>query len=405
MVVLAAAAVVTNLIKGNFVTKHRLTKLVALISLTFGLFSNAAAGVLPDDRADVLYHSYDGGGVTIDGPSVLVRKKFLNNFSVTGNYYVDSVTSASIDVITTASAYTEERTQTSLNFEALYGNTTFSWGYAQSEENDYSAESFSFGISQDVFDGLTTISMGYSLGDDLVSQNGNEEFGEKDVDRQSYRLGLSQVITKNMLLGMSFEVITDEGFLNNPYRSVRFLEADTFQYQAEQYPNTRTSSAGSLRTRYYMPWRAAVHGEYRFFSDTWGIAAHTGQIGYTHPTDFGWDFDFHIRYYTQDQADFYSDLFIRRDQQNFLARDKEMSTFTSSSIRLGGTYTLFENGWSFFDKGTLNVFYDRMQFDYDNFRDLSVYIDLDPSVVITPGTEPLYGFSANVIQFFVSVWF
>ena len=371
------------------------------------LATTGRAAVLADDRIDILYHSYDGNDVTIDGPSILVRKKFLNNFSVTGNYYVDSVTSASIDVVVSASPYTEERTQKSLSFEALYGNTIFSWGVAQSEENDYSAETFSFGISQDVFDGLTTISMGYSLGNDVVSQNGNDAFGERDVDRQSYRLGLSQVITKNMLLGFSFEAITDEGFLNNPYRSVRYLTAGGgTSFQSEVYPNTRTSNAGSIRTRYYLPWRAALHGEYRYFTDTWGIEAHTGQIGYTHPTDFGWEFDFHVRMYSQTQADFYSDLFSREDAQNFLARDKELSTFTSSSIRLGASYTLFENGWAFFEKGTVNLMYDKMQFDYDNFRDLRVTLNRDAAdPPIEPGTEPLFGFSANVIQFFVSVWF
>ena len=60
-------------------------------------FGSAHAGVLPDDRTDVLYHLYDGGGVEIDGPSVLVRKKVGNSVSVVGNYYVDMVSSASIN--------------------------------------------------------------------------------------------------------------------------------------------------------------------------------------------------------------------------------------------------------------------------------------------------------------------
>ena len=37
-----------------------------------------------------------------DGPSVLVRKQLGTDFSAYANYYVDSVTSASIDVVTTA---------------------------------------------------------------------------------------------------------------------------------------------------------------------------------------------------------------------------------------------------------------------------------------------------------------
>ena len=57
----------------------------------------ATAGVLPEDRADVLFHRYDGGGVVIQGPSVLVRKKFKDKVSVVANYYQDMVSSASIE--------------------------------------------------------------------------------------------------------------------------------------------------------------------------------------------------------------------------------------------------------------------------------------------------------------------
>ena len=70
--------------------------------------SPAGAAVLPDDRADALYHRYEGGGVTVDGPSLLVRKKFGEKYSVAANYYMDIVSSASIDVLTQASPYKED---------------------------------------------------------------------------------------------------------------------------------------------------------------------------------------------------------------------------------------------------------------------------------------------------------
>jgi hypothetical protein len=70
---------------------------VLLAALLAPLAWPAQAAVLPDDRADVLYHRYDGGGVTVDGPSLLVRKKVADNYSVSANYYFDMVSSASID--------------------------------------------------------------------------------------------------------------------------------------------------------------------------------------------------------------------------------------------------------------------------------------------------------------------
>ena len=50
--------------------------LLALLATLHGV--PALAGVLAEDRADVLYHRYSGDDVTIQGPSVLVRKKLGN---------------------------------------------------------------------------------------------------------------------------------------------------------------------------------------------------------------------------------------------------------------------------------------------------------------------------------------
>ena len=119
--------------------------LVGFFSLFMCPFIQAA--VLPEDRADILYHAYSGGGVDVNGPSILVRKKFLEKFSVSANYYVDFVSSASIDVETTASAYEEERTQYSVGMDYLTGKTTTSFNFTNSTESDYEANTMSFGIS------------------------------------------------------------------------------------------------------------------------------------------------------------------------------------------------------------------------------------------------------------------
>ena len=64
--------------------------------------------------------------------------------------------------------------------------------------------------------------------------------------------------------------------------------------------------------KYYLPWRAALTGQYRFYNDTWGINAHTGELEYTHPWQNRWVFSGSYRFYTQNSADFFSDLFPRR---------------------------------------------------------------------------------------------
>ena len=379
--------------------------LVLLGALTFPLASRAA--VLPEDRADVLYHRYDGGGVTIHGPSVLVRKKLAEKYSISANYYMDMVTSASIDVeVSGASEYKEERDQYSLGFDYLRGKTTYSLNYTNSEENDYEAQSASFGISQDLFGDLTTITMGFSKGWDVVRNSTDLSF-EEDTERWSYRVGVSQILTKTLIATLGLEVITDEGYLNNPYRSFRYVSPTNDQLwvlQQEIYPRTRTSNAVSLNAKYFLPYRAALSGGYRYFTDTWGIRADTYELGYTHPVG-PWTFEIGYRYYTQGRADFYSDLFERPDQQNFMARDKELSTFASHRLRLGGTYELTRTGWGFIKKASASLFYDRLEFDYEDFRDARYSIDASSEIFRPAGTEPLYSFGANVIQAFVSIWF
>lgn len=357
------------------------------------------AAVLPEDRADILYHRFDGGGVVIDGPSVLVRKSIKDTVSISANYYVDNVSSASIDVVTTASAYTEQRVENSLSVEYLRDKTILSLSYGQSEESDYSASTAAFNISQDFFGDLTTITAGYSQGWDVVGKRGEDDFAE-DASRKQYRFGLSQIITKNSLIGISWETITGAGFLNNPYRSVRYLDPTTavgYSYQSEVYPETRTSDAFAIRGMYYLPYRAAIKAEARIYADTWGIEARNMELAYTHTLGEHWIFDAKIRRYEQTQANFYSDLYSRIDAQNFLARDKELSNFSNNSIGLAVTYEYELNDWGPFSRISANLAVDYIKFEYDNFRDLRVQT--------TPGEEPLYFFDATVTRAFISIWY
>jgi hypothetical protein len=360
----------------------------------------ANAAILPEDRADVMYHGYDGGGLQVIGPSVLVRKAYKDTVSVWANYYVDMITSASIDVVATASKYTETRKEMSVGADYLHGKTTMSFGYTNSEENDYSANAMSFGISQDFFGDLTTLAVSYARGWDEVRRNGDDDFAE-DVDRQSYRVDLSQILSKNLIVSLNYQAVTDQGFLNNPYRQVRHLDPDAdrgYSYQAELYPRTKTSSATALRGSYFLPYRAALKGEARYYTDTWGVTAWNAEVSYVHPLPKNFILDLKYRYYTQTAADFYSDLFPRQDAQNFLARDKEMAAFNTHTLGAGVSYE-FQMAWApFFKKGEANLFVDYIGFEFDDFRDVT-------RTGFAPGEEPLYSFGSVVIRAFVSFWY
>ena len=370
----------------------------------------ALGGVLPEDRFDYLWHYYNGGDITVQGPEVLVRKKVGDNLSLTAGYYEDMISSASIDVKLSASPYHETRKQENGGFDYLHGKTTYSAGYIHSREPDYIADTTYYSVSQDMFGDLTTLTLGYRRGWDQIFRDIKDPDGvivndptfHQRADHRGYSLSLSQILTRNSILNFNYELLTDQGYLANPYREIRYLNPTSslgFTLAPQVYPNTRTSNAASLQWKYYLPWRASLTASYRFFRDTWGIVANTTELDYTWPVWRHWTFDASLRYYEQTHASFYSDLFPRPDYQNFMARDRELAAFQSYTVGAGASYLFQMPGIPWLSKNTINVRADHLLIDYSDFRDALLAAEYGA------GREPLYKLNANIFQVFVSIWY
>lgn len=391
--------------------------------------SVSLAAILPEQRADALWHSYDGGGVTIDGPSVLVRKNVGDKFSFSGNYYIDMVTSASVDVLATATPYTEERTEYSVGMDYLNDRTIMSFGYANSTESDYIADTLSYTISQEFFGDLSTVTMGFALGDDTVKARGNESF-EASTNRKRYNLGFSQILSKRFIASFSYEAVFDEGFLRNPYRKARiydntdakgdnYLSGPTYtppgggdivtlcqnqsssnrQQGGECYPETRNSEAFAIRGIYAFTNHSSLRAEYRKYSDSWKVESDNIELRYSHQLGSRWLFELRLRQYKQSSgAFFYEDTFdLSEGIPVFYGRDKELSEYSSQQYGISISYT-FKSSNDFFNNSTLNFSWDHMIFDYDNFRDSS-------NDNFAVGEEPLYSLEADVFRLFYSAFF
>jgi hypothetical protein len=360
---------------------------VAAAALLLGLAS-ARAVVLPEDRGDLLYHYYDGGGVTVSGPAVLVRKSAGDSFSVSGRYYVDTISSASIDVVTTASPYSDRREELGVGVDMLHGNSLASISILSSKEEDYLADTFGVNVTHDLFGGLTTLELGFSNGRDVV-QKVNSSFQE-DISRYDFRLGLSQILTRRLLVGLSFEDIAEDGYLNNPYRFA--LVGDS--YFPERYPQTRDGRAIAVRAVQGFgttgrPLGLSARLDYRYYWDTWDVRANTLSLAVQRYFGDRWIGELRGRYYQQNAASFYADSFPR--EMNYMARDKELSTFHSYSGGVRVSWQFAKQQFLFFDKASLNFAHDLVNFDYDDFTDVR-------------NGQP-YSFTAHVLQLYVSAWY
>ncbi len=353
-----------------------------------GLFAAPTRGaVVPEDRADLLYHYYDGGGTTVSGPALLVRKGIGERVSAYASYFIDNVSCASIDVLTTASPFKEKREEYGGGVDYLYGNTTIGLAVLRSKESDYVANTFGATVTHEVLDGLTTFSLGYNVGRDNVGKV-HTDFADH-VNRYQYKLGVSQVVTKSLLMNLNYEAILEDGYLHSPYRAARLLGLSV----PEAYPRTRDSYAMAMGIVKGLgsndgQLNASAHLRYRYFWDTWNIRAHTVDLRYVTRLGDRWLVEPHYRHYKQSAASFYANDFTT--QMVFMARDRELSDFSSNALGAKASYQLFNNRFSF-NRVTLNFDYESIRYDYTNFTDVR--------------SGRLYAYKANVFQVFLSGWF
>ncbi|MEJ2522159.1 MAG: DUF3570 domain-containing protein [Gammaproteobacteria bacterium] len=339
------------------------------------------AATLPEDSAELMFHSYDGGGVEVTGPAMELTKSFARDFSANVSYYVDSISAASIDVVTSASPYAERREEIGTGLKWLKGDSLMSVGYVSSDENDYESDTYTAAISQVFFGGLSTLSMGYGHGDDVVMRV-DTDFRDR-VDRDRFRLGLSQVLTPRLIATLDYEAVLEAGYLANPYRSARILGAQV----PERYPRARNSHAAAIRAVRWMGEGASLRAGYRWYRDTWQLTSHTLELAGARHVSPGLVAELSYRFYTQDAASFYADDFDR--EYDYMARDKELSTFDSHAF--GGRLTWDLSGRiGMLSRGSLSVGYDYLRFDYNDFTDIR--------------NGELYAFDSHVFQVWFSGW-
>jgi Protein of unknown function (DUF3570) len=358
--------------------------LQALSALCGGVFAvgSAKSAPLPPDRAEALYHRYSGGGLTSDGPALLVRKSIADKVSLTGQVYVDAVSNASVDVVTTASPYKEQRTEYGLGLDYAVRDGNISLGLTSSNEPDYRADGFSVDVAQETFGGMTTVNLGFSRAADKVGQKTLGFFDQ--AKHWQYRVGVTQILSPSWLASLNFEGVADSGYLGNPYRAARVFGAAV----PENLPRTRSSRALNLRAIGDLgspnaP-RSALRASYRYFWDNWDIKAHTLEGGYSRYVGQSFLLDGFLRHYRQTKASFYSDN--AQAQNTYVTRNRQLGTYDGNTLggKLTYTYRKVPGQYEIKFNGALEV----LRYRYSDYTDLR--------------SGSLYSLNASVLQLYVT---
>lgn len=156
---------------------------------------------------------------------------------------------------------------------------------------------------------------------DILDNLGFARFLHGNRQDWSSHLGLMQVLNKDALVSVDFSYTRSTGYMGNPYKgvAVAFIDPDrqlgapkggynsTVYTLLEQRPEERNQwNLGGRYVQYIEPLDAALHFDYRFSADDWGIQSHTFEGDWVQPLGAGWTVTPRIRYYSQGAANFYA---------------------------------------------------------------------------------------------------
>jgi hypothetical protein len=237
----------------------------------------------------------------------------------------------------------ESRKEVSLDFHsfAKQSDTTLSAGF--SSENDYRSISFGFSGSFQFNQKLTSIDYGLNAAKDYLepTQSLNSEvlrITDEVKNRTGANLGISQVFTKNTLIGLSFSYAGLDGYLSDPYK----LAAVAGELLPDARPDVHEQTAVTLMWREFFPSaNAALHADYRAYTNNWGIASDTVELSWYQNIGSSWQLIPSVRNYQQTAADFYRPFYLNPRKDKFYSSDYRLSEFSavSGSLKLAKKFT------------------------------------------------------------------
>ncbi|SFK57428.1 Protein of unknown function [Nitrosomonas aestuarii] len=257
-------------------------------------------------------------------------------------------------VLVLASASPEVRNQANFRLGYEWDDAAIDASAGFSLENDYRSSFGNLGGRMDFNQKLTSVKFGAGYTSSNISaildhdsapyltktafsrqietRSGSEILHGERQDWAA-NLGLSQVLTQHALIDANLGYTHSSGFLENPYKAmtVIFVDPDVLndglstpvlgdvRALLEQRPNQRNQWAFSTKyIQHITPLDAALHLNYKFTTDDWGINTSTFSANWIQPLPFGWTITPRIRYYSQDRANFYDPFLV--SQQNFSSR-------------------------------------------------------------------------------------
>ena len=334
---------------------RRRLRAAACVLLASAPASKAAAQASNQlDASALLYGERDRTAVV--EPTVRVTRLWESGQSLSAQFILDAMTGASptgaapATVQTTTSAsgggsaarfptakFNDLRNAFDLEWSRPVGILTFATGGHYSREQDYRSIGAGERLSLEIMQRLTTLTVGADYSSDEVDPiggtripftDGVQRVGDSNSKRVVAGLaGVSRVVTRRWLLGVTGSRTEERGYLTEPYKVVSLLDdlGEPVDQVTENRPRLRRRNAVEGSSAYHLE-RDVLYSSYRYYWDDWGVTSHTLDVKYRSDLPSEIWVQPHLRVYTQTAADFFT---------HGLPAAAPFPTYASADHRLG----------------------------------------------------------------------
>lgn len=147
--------------------------------------------------------------------------------------------------------------------------------------------------------------------------------------RNTYNASLSwlQVINQRLQTAFLADIAYQTGQLGTLYQRVYFQDNSL---RVENLPDSRFKLPLGFRANYFLGDKIVVRSFYRFYSDDWGITAHSIDVEVPYKISPFVSISPFYRYYTQTAADYFAPYQQHQASEEFYTSDYDLSKFNSN---------------------------------------------------------------------------
>ena len=282
----------------------------------------------------------------VDGEVRLVRPIVVGVHAL-----VDSVSSASVDVVSAATTrWDETRVETGIR-ATIDGpkETAAALAFVRSDENDWTSNSAQVVLSREVAQRSARLELGYGLTLNQIGRADDQVFA-RELDAHTLEVGVRQLWSERTQLLASYTAQLASGYQASPYRLVTTADG-AFSFP-ESHPDRRVRHGLTVGAVRAIGDRAGWTTTYRIYRDDWDVQSHTLSSALSYEASERWDLRARGRIYYQGAADFYREEY--EAPARYMSADRELGRFGDGAA---GVRVSWHGGPLVVDAGCEGIYY------------------------------------------------